>query len=97
MFVMNKIEKNKEEPPIEEVLSSKGRVKILRLLAEEGELNISEIINRTRLNHTITLKHLDQLAKAGIVQEKKFGRIRIYRYCIEQSRARALKNLFQLW
>jgi DNA-binding transcriptional ArsR family regulator len=28
--------------PIEEILSCRGKVRILRILAEEGELNVSE-------------------------------------------------------
>ncbi|MFX1487494.1 MAG: hypothetical protein ACFFBS_10475, partial [Promethearchaeota archaeon] len=44
--------------PIEELLSSKGRVKIIKILAMAGELNISEISRRARLNHEATAQHL---------------------------------------
>ncbi|MEJ2126772.1 MAG: ArsR family transcriptional regulator [Candidatus Bathyarchaeota archaeon] len=43
---------------IEDVFSSKGRVKILRILSEIGELNISEIARRAGLNYTTTNQHL---------------------------------------
>ncbi|MHA1835967.1 MAG: ArsR/SmtB family transcription factor [Candidatus Odinarchaeia archaeon] len=82
---------------IEKVFSSSGRVKIIKILVEEGELNISEIGRRAHLNHSTTLQHLNFLIKIGLVQEKKFGRIRIYRLKEENIKARALRNFFTLW
>ncbi|TFF87043.1 ArsR family transcriptional regulator [Candidatus Thorarchaeota archaeon] len=83
--------------PIEEVFSSKGRIKILKELAFSRELNISELCRRVSLNHTTTKKHLDVLMESGLVEEKVFGRIKIYRYRIENLRARSLKNMLDLW
>jgi len=82
---------------IEKIFSSKGRVKIIKILVEEGELNISEIGRRARLNHSTTLQHLNFLIKTGLIQEKKFGRIRIYRLKEENIKAQALKSFFTLW
>jgi DNA-binding transcriptional ArsR family regulator len=83
--------------PIEEVFSSKGRIKILKELALSRELNISELCRRVSLNHTTTKKHLEVLMESGLVEEKVFGRIKIYRYRIEDLRARSLKNMLDLW
>jgi DNA-binding transcriptional ArsR family regulator len=83
--------------PIEQLFSSRGRTKIIRLLAECGELNISEIARRTQLNHSTTRRHLQFLERAKLVQEKTFGRIRIYRYKIENLRALALRRFIELW
>jgi len=83
--------------PIEKVLQSKGRVKILKIIAEEGELNISEIGRRARLNNRAMHSHLKFLIQADILQEKKFGRVRIYRFRIELVKVRAIKNLFNIW
>jgi DNA-binding transcriptional ArsR family regulator len=83
--------------PIEELFSSKGRVRILRELANAGELNISELCRRASLNHSSTKAHLEVLIGSGLVEEKTFGRIKIYRYRGEDLRARSLKNLFDLW
>jgi DNA-binding transcriptional ArsR family regulator len=82
---------------IEEIFSSKGRVKIIKILVEEGELNISEIGRRASLNHNTTLQHLNFLIETGLIQEKKFGRIRIYRLKEENIKAQALKSFFTLW
>ena len=83
--------------PIEELFSSRGRIKILRELAFSNELNISELCRRVSLNHSSTKSHLDVLIKSGLVEEKMFGRIKIYRYRVEDLKARSLKNLFDLW
>ncbi|MFW9934613.1 MAG: winged helix-turn-helix domain-containing protein [Candidatus Thorarchaeota archaeon] len=83
--------------PVEILFSSRGRIKIIRLLAECGELNISEIARRTQLNHSTTRRHLQFLERAKLVQEKTFGRIRIYRYKIENLRALALRRFIELW
>ena len=53
--ILNNLYSNEnQEIPLEEVLGSKGRVKILKLLATEGELNISKIVQNTHLNHAST-------------------------------------------
>jgi len=82
---------------IEEVLGSKARIKILKTLAMNNELNISLIIKNTRLNHSNVLKHLQILKELNLVQEKKFGRIRIYRYKNENIKARSLKKFIEIW
>lgn len=83
--------------PIEDVLSSKGRVRILRILADIGELNISEIARRAGLNYATTNQHLKVLEEHQLVKHKKFGRIRIFRYNEENRRARMIKQLMELW
>ncbi|MFX1293341.1 MAG: ArsR/SmtB family transcription factor [Promethearchaeota archaeon] len=86
-----------ENLDISDIFKSKGRVKILKILALEGELNISEIARRAKLNYNSIRNHLNFLTKANVVQEKKFGRIRIYRFKIELLMVRAIKNLFDIW
>jgi DNA-binding transcriptional ArsR family regulator len=82
---------------IEDLFSSRGRIKILKELAESNELNISELCRRVDLNHSSTKSHLEVLLNSGLIEEKKFGRIKIYRYKIEDLRARSLRSFFDLW
>ena len=82
---------------IEEVFSSKGRVKILRILSEIGELNISEIARRAGLNYATTNQHLQVLENNKLVCHKTFGRIRIFRYNEENPRARMIRQLIEFW
>lgn len=83
--------------PIEDVFSSKGRVKILRIMSEIGELNISEIARRAGLNYATTNQHLQVLENYKLVRHKTFGRIRIFRYNEENPRARMIRQLMEFW
>ncbi|TKJ21961.1 MAG: ArsR family transcriptional regulator [Promethearchaeota archaeon Loki_b32] len=82
---------------IEDLMGSRARVKVLKTLALNGELAISQIIRKTRLNHTCVLKHLNYLKMMDLIQEKKFGRIKIFRYKMENMKARSLKKLIDIW
>ena len=88
---------SKEKYLIEELLGSKPRVKILKTLAKNEELTISLIINQTRSNYSNVMKHLNHLKNLDLIQEKKFGRIKIYRYKIENIKARSLKKFIDIW
>ncbi|MEM3055080.1 MAG: winged helix-turn-helix domain-containing protein [Candidatus Bathyarchaeia archaeon] len=82
---------------MEEVLGSKARLKILKILFQVGELNVSEIARRLGANHKTTAEHLKILENEGILQHKTFGRIRIYRFNESSERAKALKNFIEEW
>lgn len=62
----------------EEILGSKGRIRVLELLNKTGELNISEVSRRTGLNYTSVERHLTKLEDMGLLKEKRYGRIRIF-------------------
>ena len=84
-------------PPIEEVLSSKGKIKILKILTHYEELNISEIVRRAQLNHATVTQHLDYFKAIGIVEEKSFGRIKIYRLSPEDAIVKVIRDLMESW
>jgi DNA-binding transcriptional ArsR family regulator len=77
---------------IEDVLCSKTRLKILKLLMD-SQLTPSEIARAVGVNYVITEQHLEILEYEGILAHAKFGkRIRYYRYN-ETPKARAVQNL----
>ncbi len=76
----------------EDLLGSRARVKILKALAINEELTISLLIKKTKLNYVNVSKHLNYLISVDLVQEKKFGRIKIFRFKLENIIARAFKN-----
>ncbi len=82
---------------IEDLLGSRARVKILKTLAINEELTISLIIKKTKLNYVNVSKHLDYLKVFNLVQEKNFGRIKIFRFKIENIKARSFKNFIEIW
>jgi len=82
---------------VEDVFSSRLRIKILKMLTQVGELNVSEIARRLSVNYNTTSKHLKVLEDEGILQHKVFGRIRLYRLNEHSPKARALQNLMEAW
>jgi len=82
---------------MEEVLGSKPRLKILKLLFDIGELNVSEIARRTGNSYKTTLKHLEILEREGILQHKTYGRIRLYRFNLASEKSRAVQKFIEDW
>ncbi len=82
---------------IEEVFSSKPRLKILKLLVRLGTLNVSDIARRIGLNYTATNKHIEILEAEGILFERTYGRIRMVRFNEMPAKAKAVKVLIETW
>lgn len=82
---------------IEEVFSSRPRMKILKLLSRLGALNVSDIAKRIGLNYSATNEHLRLLEAEGILVERVYGRIRMYRYNDNSAKAKAVQNLIDTW
>lgn len=70
--------RGKPDRRAEEILGSKGRVRVLQVLTESSELNISEVSRRTGLNYTSVERHLVKLQRLGLLREKRYGKIRIF-------------------
>jgi len=82
---------------VEDVFSSKLRMKIIKIIAQVGELNVSEIARRLNVNYNTISKHLKVLEDEGILQHKVFGRIRLYRLNEHSPKAKAIQNLIETW
>jgi len=82
---------------VEEVLSSKSRMKILKLIYQLGQLNVSDVARRLKLNFVSTSKHLKLLDSEGILQERTYGRVRMYRFNEGSAKAKAVQNLLDVW
>jgi len=82
---------------IEDVFSSKLRMKILKILHNVSELNVSEIARRLNVNYMSASKHMKILEDEDILQHKLFGRIRLYRFNEQSPKAKAVQNLIDVW
>lgn len=97
MVEVGQLEKPIPFPPIEDVLSSRGKIKILKVLVFEDEINISAIVRLTRLNNSTVNQHLAYFKGVGIVQEKIFGRTKIYQLNPHNRNAQAIRKLIEQW
>jgi DNA-binding transcriptional ArsR family regulator len=82
---------------MENVFSSKVRMKILKLIFKLGELNVSDIARRIGINFSSTSKHLKLLEEEGILQQRTYGRIRMYRFNQASAKAKAVQALIEAW
>ena len=83
--------------PLDRVLSSSGRIRILALLSEVEELHLTEIAKRTDQSYSATARHLDELSEAGIVKERDYGRMRVFRLNLFNSKAKIVQELVHRW
>jgi predicted transcriptional regulator len=82
---------------LEELFSSKLRMRVLKLLYELGSLNVSDVARRLDSNFAATAEHLKILAAEGILQEHAYGRVRMYRFNEASPKAKAVKSLIEAW
>ena len=80
-----------------DLFSSKGRIRVLKVLALETELLISQICRKTGLNHTTVKNHLDALVEARLIIHTTMGRIQLYRFDRDDIRARGFRNFLDLY
>ena len=78
---------------VEELLCSKGRIRVLRVLSENGELCISHIARSAGLNHYNTETHLEKVEELGLIREKRFGPIRVFEIVFNKIAVRFEKDL----
>lgn len=74
-------------------LASPVRLKIIQLLSHE-KLNVKEVAERIDLSTTITLKHLQSLADAGIITFEKEGHNKISRLKVDNISVRFPERIY---
>ena len=83
---------------LEEVFSSKSRMKILKLIYQLGQLNVSDVATTIKTKFCLnSSKHLKVLESEGILQERTYGRVRMYRFNEGSAKAKAVQNLIDVW
>ena len=51
--------------------------KIMRVLVQEGEVNLSHLLHETMLNYNILKKCLEDMERVGVVNTLRIGRLKI--------------------
>jgi DNA-binding transcriptional ArsR family regulator len=82
---------------LEEVFSSATRMKILKLIYTLGSLNVSDVARRIKMNYAATAKHLKLLEQEGILQERVYGRVHMYRFNETSTKAKSIAALIEAW
>jgi predicted transcriptional regulator len=85
------------QPTLEDVLCSKVRLRILKLLTQSRKLTTSEIAAKVGVNYVVARGHLEALEKGNVLTHANFGK-RIRYYGFEQSaKANAVRNFIEVW
>jgi DNA-binding transcriptional ArsR family regulator len=82
---------------VERLFSSYGRVRIISIMMANGELNISEIARRSGISHSSVEIHLKALVNSGLLTEKRFNRIRIFRVNYSNPLTTLLSRFLSEW
>ncbi|MFX0102922.1 MAG: hypothetical protein ACFFCS_25360 [Candidatus Hodarchaeota archaeon] len=82
---------------LEDLLSSRVRVKLLKVLVDKKEINISTLVKEAKSNHTEILKHVTFLKSIDLLEEKYFGRIHIVRFKEEKFLGKIIKEFFSFF
>jgi DNA-binding transcriptional ArsR family regulator len=88
---------SREALEVEELFSSYGRVKIIGIMMESNELNISEITRRSGISHSSVELHLELLVELGLLIEKRFNRIRIFEVNHSNPYTNAVSRFLSEW
>jgi predicted transcriptional regulator len=59
-------------------LSGISNIRVLETLNKDGKMVLAQISRRTGLNYSSTIKALESLCEAGLVQEEKQGSQRFF-------------------
>jgi len=81
---------------VEEVFCSKTRMKILKILIGVGQLPVTRIARKLHRNYATVKSHLEILEQEGVLQHRKYGRTRLYRFTMIP-RAKAVQKLIETW
>lgn len=80
---------------LEELFGSRGRMKILKVILSEGEVNITKLVKQSGLHYNLVKRHVEYLSSLGIVKVKSIGRIRIVEANFDDPRVVALRDLIR--
>ncbi len=78
-----------------EKLCSPTRIKILRFILKEGQINVSRLVRETGLHYKQVQHHARVLVELGIIEERKYGRLHIYIADLSNPRISALRDLLE--
>jgi predicted transcriptional regulator len=84
------------ELTIEELLSSRGRIKILNVLSIGHRMSIPEIIKKTNISYNSIRHHLNILMKMNIVRKEIIYKEEKYKFIINPKN-KSIKILFDTW
>lgn len=78
---------------IERILSSPGRIRVLKIILKYGQINVTRLAREASLHHRLVSKYIDEMREEGIVSVYKVGRIRIVELNVDNPQVALLREL----
>jgi len=79
----------------EELLCKSGRIRVLKALLENGSMNITRLVKETGLHYRVVLSHIEYLKQLGLVEERRYGKLRIVEVNFGDPRVVALREILR--
>ncbi|MEM0021045.1 MAG: winged helix-turn-helix transcriptional regulator [Fervidicoccaceae archaeon] len=73
----------------------RGKYKVLKIIYEYGEVNISRIARESGLNYNYVKKYLRELINMELVNERTFGRAKLYSINYASQKALLLRDVLE--
>ncbi len=80
---------------IEDVLSSRGRIRIIKILLKYGATNINTLIRESGLTHKLVSKYISELKEENLIAERRYGRLRVIEINYQNPKISMLKMLLE--
>jgi len=77
------------------LIGNRGKYKVLKTIYDYGEVNISRIARETGLNYEYVKRYLSELKSMGIINERTFGRAKLYSINYTSSKALLIRDLLR--
>jgi len=80
---------------LEKLFGSPARIRLLKYILDEGQANITRIARETGLHHRVIRENARILEELGIIEERKYDKLRIYTARLDDPRVVALRDLIR--
>jgi len=77
------------------IIGSRGKYKVLKVIYEYGEVNISRIARETGLNYAYVKRYVKELKDSGIINKRAFGRAKMYSINYTSSKAVIVRDIIK--
>ena len=69
----------------------------MKILLGKGQLNTTELAQEAGSNYVNTLKRLKKLQDEGILEQRLYGKTRLFRFNEHSPKANAIIDVLQVW
>ena len=81
---------------LDNLINSKVKRKVIRVLWKIGSTNVMDLVRRTNSTYNQIIPHLVALEKEGVISEQRYGRMRMIKLERENQKTRLLLQALKI-